>query len=95
MLFQSERKNYYAGIVGCVLGFVLGQFLLEVVSVSESPFGGQTLYIIIGSVLTVFSILFTGILIKKLIDYSKRKKNRRKNTKIVFLQDQQRPKRTE
>ncbi len=95
MLFQSERKNYYAGIVGCVLGFVLGQFLLEEVSVSESPLGGQTLYIIIGSILTVFSILFTGILVKKLIDYNKRKKTRRKNTKIVFLQDQQRSKRAE
>lgn len=92
MLFQSDRKNYYAGIVGCVLGFVLGQFLLEVVSVSESPFGGQTLYIILGSVLTVFSILFTGILVKKLFEYDKRKKSRRKNSKVVFLQDEQRSK---
>lgn len=94
MLFQSEKKNYYAGIGACVLGFLLGQFLLEVVSVSESPFGGQTLYIILGSVFTVFSILFIGILIKKLLDYDKRKKSRRKRDKVVFLKDEHRPKKT-
>lgn len=83
----SEVKKSLLGIVACIITFILGQILLEVVSKFEDPPLGNTFYIILGCVLIVASLLGIYFLIDH-IRHIRKKKERRKRSKIVFLNDE-------
>ena len=85
----TEQKKSFLGIALCVVVFVLGQVLLEVVSKLEDPPLGNTFYIILGCTFMVGSLLAIYFLIKHL-RHLRRKKIRRHKSKIVFLDDEKR-----
>ncbi len=86
----TETRKSFIGIAICIVLFVLGQILLEVVSKIEDPPLGNTFYIIIGCILIVGSLLGIYFLIQHIRSIRK-KKERRKKSKIVFLDDDKRP----
>ncbi len=86
----TETKKNFLGIAICIVVFVLGQILLEVVSKIEDPPLGNTFYIIIGCVLIVGSLLGIYFLIQRIRSIRK-KRERRKKSKIIFLDDEKRP----
>lgn len=85
----GQIKHSILGIGICVAAFILGQVFLEVVSKLESPPLGNTFYIILGCILIVGSLLGIFFLIQN-IRKIRKKKERRKKSHIVFLNDQKR-----
>ncbi len=85
----TEQTKSFLGIALCVVAFLLGQVLLEVVSKLEDPPLGNTFYIILGCTLMVGSLLGIYFIIQHLRRL-RRKKLRRKKSNIVFLDDENR-----
>lgn len=83
----TELRKSFLGIAICIVTFILGQISLEVVSKFEDPPLGNTFYIIVGCVLIVGSLLAIYFLIDH-IRHIRKKKERRKRSKIVFLSDE-------
>lgn len=79
------------GIVFCIILFFFGYFfVLNYVSTMENPPLGTTIYIIIGSMLTILSVLGIIFIIKYLYDYNKRKarkEKKRKKHRLFYLKD--------
>ena len=94
-LSRSMMERGLIGIFLCVLLFIFGYFfVLNYVSTLEKPPLGNTLYILIGSTLTIISILGIFVLAKYLYDYKKRKlrqERKRNQHKLVYLKDKRRP----
>ena len=56
----------------------------------EKPTLGNTVYILIGSTISIVSILGIGVIVKYLYDYRKgklRQERKRKKHKLVYLKD--------
>ncbi|NMH26943.1 hypothetical protein [Flavobacterium silvaticum] len=86
-MYKQEKKRSYLGIALSVLLFVIGQILLNYVSVLEDPPGGNTLYIILGTALILFSVIGIFFLVRHILHLN-RKANRKRNTKVKFLKDE-------
>lgn len=83
-MYKREKGKCYLGIAISVFVFLIGQLLLNYVSVMESPLGGNTLYIILGTSLILFSLLAIFFLVRHIL-YLNRKAYRKKKTKVKFL----------
>jgi cell division protein FtsW (lipid II flippase) len=88
---KSVNERGLIGIVFCVFLFVFGYFfVLNYISTMEDPPLGTTIYILIGTSLTILSVLGIVMILKHLYDYKKkkaRKDRKRKSHKIFFLKD--------
>ena len=76
------------GIVFCFIFFVIGYVILNHISTMEDPPLGNTIYILIGSTLSILSILGVIVILKYLIDYRRkkeRKERKRKKHRIHYL----------
>lgn len=83
-MYKREKKRCYYGILISVLVFIVGQILLNYVSVLENPFGGNTLYIILGTALTLFSVIGVFFLVRHIL-YLNRKAHSKRKSKVKFL----------
>lgn len=88
-MYKQEKKRCYIGIGISVLLFILGQILLNYVSVLEKPFLGNTIYIVLGTSLILFSVIGIFFLIRHILHLNK-KAHRKKHTKVTFLKDESR-----
>jgi uncharacterized BrkB/YihY/UPF0761 family membrane protein len=79
------------GIIFCILLFAFGYFyVLNHVSTLEKPPLGNTLYILIGSTLSIVSILGIAVIIRYLYNHKKRKlrkARKRSKHKLLYLKD--------
>jgi hypothetical protein len=83
---KTEKQRGYIGVIVCVLVFILGYYILNYISVKEKLPLGNTIYILIGS--TLMGASCVGILL--IIRYLRKieqKLRKRRNLKIVFLED--------
>ncbi len=98
-LSRSASERGLIGIVCCIILFVFGYFfVLNYVSTMEDPPLGNTVYILLGSTLSIISILGIFLILKYLYDYKKkkeRKERKRKNHKLFYLKDMNKNKKTE
>lgn len=83
-MYKSEKKRCYIGLAISVIVFIIGQILLNYVSVLEKPAGGNTLYIITGTALILFSVIAFFFLVKHLF-YLKKKAVKKRKSDIKFL----------
>lgn len=86
-MYKQEKRRSYLGIALSILLFIIGQILLNYVSVMEKPPGGNTLYIILGTALILFSMIGMFFLIRHILQLN-RKAHRKRNTKVKFLKDE-------
>ena len=88
---RSPSGRGIIGIVGCVILFVFGYFfVLNYMSTLENPPLGNTVYILLGSTISIVSTLGIVLISKYLYDQKKkkeRKENKRKNHKLFYLKD--------
>lgn len=88
---KSAVERALIGIVFCIIVFCFGYFfVLNRISTMEDPPLGNTIYILIGSTLSVVSILGIILILKYLYDYKKRqerKKRKRKKHQLFYLKD--------
>jgi cobalamin synthase len=96
---KTYAERAVIGIIACVILFGFSYFyVLNYVSVMESPPLGNTIYIMIGSTLSIVSALAVLVLLKNLYNYKKKKerKNRsRKQHKLFYLKDSKKDKKSE
>ncbi|WP_333601069.1 hypothetical protein [Flavobacterium sp.] len=91
--YIMSKKVHERGLIGigfCIIGFIIGYFVLNHISTMENPPLGNTLYIIIGSTLVFTSVLGVILIIKYLYDFKKKQERRirkRKKHKLFFLKD--------
>lgn len=90
---NSNRKSsnfrifkYYTFILFSIFIFGLGYYILNYISIMETPFLGNTFHIILGCILMATSLIFLGFNINKILLHKKRKKHHHHNH--VFLKDQ-------
>ena len=88
---KSVNERGLIGIAFCVLLFIFGYFfVLDYISTMEDPPLGTTIYILVGSSLSVLSILGIIVIVKYFYDYKKketRKARKRKSQKLFYLKD--------
>ena len=91
IMSKSVNERGLIGIVFCVFLFVFGYFfVLNYISTMEDPPLGTTIYILIGSSLSVLSVLGIILILKYLYDYKKkatRKARKRRSHKLFYLKD--------
>ena len=91
IMSKSVNERGLIGIAFCVLLFIFGYFfVLDYISTMEDPPLGTTIYILVGSSLSVLSILGIIVIVKYLYDYKKketRKARKRKSQKLFYLKD--------
>lgn len=92
--YIMSKSVYERGLIGmviCIFLFAFGYFfVLNYISTMEDPPLGTTVYILIGTSLTILSLLGIVVILKHLYDYKKtktRKNRKRKSHKIFFLKD--------
>ncbi|HEX8270849.1 MAG TPA: hypothetical protein VF581_13230 [Flavobacterium sp.] len=86
-MFITDKIYCCIGIALSVVGFILGEVLLNTIAPIEALELTTTTRIILGCTLMTLSILAGYFLVKHLL-YLDRTEKRRKNTSIVFLADQ-------
>lgn len=88
---KSVVERGLIGIIFCLILFAFGYFfVLNYVSTMEDPPLGNTVYIMIGSTLSIVSILGVILILKYLYDHKKkkeRKERKRKKHKLFYLKD--------
>lgn len=84
-MFKHERKKCYWGLLCCVGMFVVGDTLLDYISVQEHPPGGNTIWIVLGTGFIIISVIAAFFLVRHLI-YLRKKEKRKKSTRVVFLE---------
>lgn len=93
---KSVAERGLIGIIGCVVLFAFGYFfVLNYVSVMEDPPLGNTLYILLGSTISIVSVLGLLLIFKFLYDHKKRKERKerkRKKHKLFYLKETKRNK---
>jgi hypothetical protein len=86
---KSIEKRGVIGIICCIILFIFGYFfVLNYVSIMEKPPLGNTVYILLGSTLSIVSILGILVILKYLYDYKKKKERKeriRKKHKLFYL----------
>lgn len=91
LMSKSVIERALIGIVLCVIVFAFGYFIvLNRISTMEDPPLGNTIYILIGSTLSVVPILGVIVIIKYLYDHKKRqerKQRKRKKHPLFYLKD--------
>ncbi|MGV3696189.1 hypothetical protein [Flavobacterium sp.] len=94
---KSAVERGLIGIVCCIILFAFGYFfVLEYVSKLEKPPLGNTLYILLGSTISIVSALGVVLILKFLYDHKKRKERKerkRKKHKLFYLKDEKRNRR--
>ena len=90
---KSVTERSIFGIICCVILFAFGYFfVLNYVSTMEEPPLGNTIYILLGSTLSIVSVLGFLLILKFLYDHKKRKERKerkRQKHKLFYLKDQQ------
>lgn len=88
---KSVSKRGLIGIICCIILFLFGYFfVLNYVSTMEDPPLGNTIYIVIGSTLSIISILGFLLILRYLLNQKRRKERkdrRRRSHKLVYLKD--------
>lgn len=88
---KSTEQRGLIGIVCCVILFSFGYFfILNYVSTLEKPPLGNTIYILLGSTISIIAILGILLIIKFLYDHKKKKKRKerkRRKHKLFYLKD--------
>ena len=96
---KSVAERGLIGIICCVILFAFGYFfVLNYVSTMEDPPLGNTLYILLGSTISIVSILGIIVILKYLYDHKKRKERKerkRKKHKLFYLKDMKNDKKPE
>ena len=82
-------KRGIIGIIFCFFLFVFGYFfVLNYVSTLEDPPLGNTIYILLGSTLSIVSVLGIFLIVRYLFYYKKkkeRKERKRKKHRLFYL----------
>lgn len=89
-MFKEERKRSYQGLGLCVIAFLAGLFMLNVISVMESPPLGNALYIIAGWLFMLLSFIGAALIVRYLFKLRKRERKRKSGSKVIFLDDERR-----
>ncbi len=93
---MSVVQRGMIGIIACLMLFAFGYFfVLNYVSTMEDPPLGNTVYILIGTTLSIISLLILMLILKSLYDYKKlkdRKNRKRMKHKLFYLKDSKRNK---
>jgi hypothetical protein len=87
---KSLNQRGLIGIGLCVIVFFIGYYILNYISTMEDPPLGNTIYILIGSLLVFLSILGVFLILKYIYDSKKKKERRqrrRKNHRLFYLKD--------
>ena len=88
---KSVAERGLIAIIACVILFAFGYFfVLNYMSTLEDPPLGNTIYILLGSTISIISILGIVLIVKYLYDYKKRKERKerkRKKHKLFYLKD--------
>ncbi|RZJ65247.1 MAG: hypothetical protein EOO50_14565 [Flavobacterium sp.] len=87
-MFKEERKRSYQGFGLCLLVFLIGLFMLNVISITENPILGNAFYIIIGWLFMLLSVIGVCLIIHYLYKLKRRERKRKSGSKIVFLDDE-------
>jgi len=86
---KSIEKRGLIGIICCIILFAFGYFfVLNYVSILEDPPLGNTIYILLGSTISIASILGILIILKYLHDHKQKKEykeRKRRNHKLFYL----------
>jgi accessory gene regulator protein AgrB len=85
-MIKTEKQRCYLGIIVCLLVFILGYYILNYISEEEKILLGNTIYILIGSVLMAASCIGVLLIIRHLRNLE-RKHRKRRSRKVVFLKD--------
>lgn len=92
-MFKEERAKSYRGIAICIGVFILGQILLNWISIMEDPILGNTFYIIAGNLLMACSIIGIGLIVRHLYRLKKKERRKKAGSRVVFLDDEKKPRR--
>ncbi|MES2411013.1 MAG: hypothetical protein V4535_06170 [Bacteroidota bacterium] len=96
LMSKSVPERGIIGIICCIILFAFGYFfVLNYVSTMEDPPLGNTIYILLGSTLSMVSVLGIILILKSLYDYKKRKmrkERKRQKHKLFYLKDQKQEK---
>lgn len=91
LMSKSVVERGLIGIICCAILFAFGYFfVLNYVSTMEDPPLGNTVYIMLGSTISIVSILGIIVIFKYLYDHKKRKERKerkRKKHKLFYLKD--------
>lgn len=90
VMSKNLSQRGLIGIGFCVIVFFIGYYILNYISTMEDPPLGNTIYILIGSLLVFLSILGVFLILKYIYDSKKKKERRqrrRKNHRLFYLKD--------
>jgi len=90
VMSKSLNQRGLIGIGLCGIVFFIGYYILNYISTMEDPPLGNTIYILIGSLLVFLSVLGIFLILKYIYDSKKKKERRqrrRKNHKLFYLKD--------
>ena len=91
LMSKSVIERALIGLLFCIIVFCFGFFfVLNYVSTMEDPPLGNTIYILIGSTLSVIPILGVIVILKYLYDHKKkqeRRQRKRKKHPLFYLND--------
>ena len=91
LMAKSAAERGLIGVICCIILFAFGYFfVLNYVSTMEDPPLGNTIYILLGSTISIVSLLGIILILKYLYDHKKRKERKerkRKNHKLFYLKD--------
>lgn len=91
--FMSRTMNERGliGIALCIFLFAFGYFfVLNYISTMEDPPMGNTIYILIGTTLSIISVLGIFVILRFLYNHKKKKEKKerkRKKHKLFYLKD--------
>jgi mannose/fructose/N-acetylgalactosamine-specific phosphotransferase system component IIC len=93
---KSITERGLIAIIACVILFAFGYFfVLNYMSTLEDPPLGNTIYILLGSTISIISILGIILIVKYLYDHKKRKERKerkREKHKLFYLKDSKKSK---
>lgn len=96
---KSVTERGVMAIIACAILFAFGYFfVLNYVSTLEDPPLGNTIYILVGSTISIVSVLGIVLILKYLYDHKKRKERKerkRKKHKLFYLKDSKKDKNQE
>jgi hypothetical protein len=86
---KSVKQRGLIGIICCIILFAFGYFfVLNYVSIMEKPPLGNTVYILLGSTISIGSILGILVILKYLYDHKQKKEykeRKRRKHKVLYL----------
>ena len=85
---KNEKNKAIFGLIVCAIVLIIGYLILRFIATQEEPPLGNTFQILLGTTLCSVSGLGIILIIKYMYDSNKRRKrrqNKRKKHKVVFL----------